>query len=57
MSQRKFSVGEIHSFLEKLAGESNTSPNLLVDTFIMYLVVMEEKGVWLLTKMKSWLTG
>ena len=47
----------ILSFCGKLAGGLNTSPRLLVDTFIMHCVVVEEKGVWSLVKMKSWLTG
>ena len=45
----------IHSSHGKLAGGSNASPRLLVDTFITHCVVMEEKGVWLTSK-KSWLT-
>ena len=50
-------MGEIHSFLGKLAGGLNASPSLLVDTFIMHCMVMEEKDAWLLTKTKFWLTG
>ena len=46
---------EMHSFLGKLAGGSNTSPKLVVDTFITHFAVMEEKDVWLLTSKKFWL--
>ena len=50
-------MARIFSFCGKLAGGSNTSPSLLVNRFIMHCVAMEEKGAWLLTNKKSWLTG
>ena len=45
----------ICNFHGKLAGGLSASPSLLVDTFITYCAAMEEKGVWSLAKMKSWL--
>ena len=43
----------ILSFRGKLAGGSNASPSLLVDTFITRCAVIEEKGAMSLAKTKS----
>ena len=58
-SSEKFFCGyQIHSTHGKLAGGLNTSPSLVVGTFIMHCAAMEEKGAWSLTgTKKSWLIG
>ena len=48
-------MGEIHSFLGKLAGGSSTRSSLVASTVITHCAAMEEKGASSLTKMKSWL--
>ena len=47
-------MGEIHSSCGKLAGGLSSSPSLGVGTSIMHCATIEGKGVWLLTKKKSW---